>query len=217
MPENHWPVRVSVNVMRARLTVLGFNIAIVSLQIVQLDRVWGGIGVSGMDHALHVGADMSLLMALALSVVALIVFIMSCAFDEVGYCTHWTMVAGDLLMYLALAHTVAGFFWPWKEALEILATKFPERVSDISVLHSGLFAAGGVAWFLASYAGPAVSLLRSPFPRCTNISLGIAYLVVLVALAWVSFHAVRVEAAVSSDAPGLIFSVLKELVQPLRW
>ena len=30
------PVRVAVNVMRARLTVIGFNIAIVSFQIVHL-------------------------------------------------------------------------------------------------------------------------------------------------------------------------------------
>lgn len=32
MDENRWPVRVAVNVKRARLTVIGFNIAIVSFQ-----------------------------------------------------------------------------------------------------------------------------------------------------------------------------------------
>ncbi len=36
MPENPKPVRVAVNVMRARLTVIGFNIAIVAFQIVNL-------------------------------------------------------------------------------------------------------------------------------------------------------------------------------------
>ncbi|RLC11328.1 MAG: hypothetical protein DRI24_18945, partial [Deltaproteobacteria bacterium] len=38
MPETRIPVRVAVNVMRARLTVIGFNIAIVSFQITQLPR-----------------------------------------------------------------------------------------------------------------------------------------------------------------------------------
>ena len=41
MPASHQSVRVAVNVMRARLTVLGFNIAIVSFQISQLNRALG--------------------------------------------------------------------------------------------------------------------------------------------------------------------------------
>jgi hypothetical protein len=203
--------------MRARLTVIGFNIAIVSFQIVQLNRVWGGVRVPGMDHAVHVGADMALFMALALSLIALVAFIMSSAYDEVGVCTHWSLVAGDLLMYLALAQTVAGFFAPMTTSIEIFSAKLPDQASEIAILHTASLVAGGVAWFLATYAGPVISLVRSPFPRRTNIALGAACLVVLLALSWVSSHAMRVEAAVSSDAPGLIFSVLRELVQPFRW
>jgi hypothetical protein len=217
MPEERKLVRVAVNVMRARLTVIGFNIAIVSFQIVQLDRVSGGVRVPGVDHAVHLGADMALFMALALSLIALVAFIMSCAYDEVGYCTHWTLVAGDLLMYLALAHTAAGFFQPANAALEIYAAKVPDQVTQIGILHAAMAIAGGVAWFLAAYAGPVVALVRSPFQRHTNIALGFAYLVLLFVLAWVSSHAVRVEAAASGDESGLIISVMRELVQPFRW
>ena len=217
MPENPKPVRVAVNVMRARLTVIGFNIAIVAFQIVNLYGLSGGIRVPGVDHAVHVGASMALFMALALSLIALVAFIMSSAFDEVGFCTHWTLVAGDLLMYLALAHTVAGFFAPLTTSIEIFSAKLPDQASEIAILHTASLVAGGVAWFLATYAGPVISLVRSPFHRRSNIALGVAYLVVLLALAWVSSHAVRVETAVSGDGPGLIFPVLRELVQPFRW
>jgi hypothetical protein len=217
MPENRMPVRVAVNVMRARLTVIGFNITIVSFQIAQLYKISGGLSVPGVEHAIHVGADMALFMGLALSLVALIAFIISCAFDEVGYCTHWTLVAGDLLMYLALADTVAGFFWPWNEALEALAVKLPDHASEIATLHAAMVIAGGAGWFLATYAGPVVSLVRSPFHRRTSIALGSAYMILLLALAGVSAQAVRVEAAVSGDEPGLIIGVLRELVQPFRW
>ncbi len=217
MPENRKPVRVAVNVMRARLTVIGFNIAIVSFQIAQLYRVSGGLRVPGIGHEVHIGADMALFMALALSLIALVAFIMSSAFDEVGVCTHWTLVAGDLLMYLALAQTVAGFFAPLSTSIELFSAKLPDQASEIVILHSASLVAGGVAWFLATYAGPAISLVRSPFQRRTNIALGVAYLAVLLALAWVSSHAARVGAAVSADEPGLIISVLRELVQPLRW
>ncbi len=217
MPQNRWPVGVAVNVMRARLTVIGFNIAIVSFQIVHLYGISGGLRVPGVDHAVHVGASMALFMALALSLIALVAFIMSSAFDEVGVCTHWSLVAGDLLMYLGLAHTVAGFFAPLTESIKIFSANLPGQVSEIAILHTASLVAGGVAWFLATYAGPAISLVRSPFQRRTNIALGVAYLVVLLALAWVSSHALRVEAADSGHAPGLFFSVLRELVQPFRW
>jgi hypothetical protein len=216
MPENRWPVRVAVNAMRARLTVIGFNIAIVSFQIAQLYRVSGGLRVPGVDHEVHLGADMYLFMALALSLIALMAFIMSGAFDEVGVCTHWTLVAGDLLMYLSLAHTVAGFFAPLSTAMEFIAAKLPDQASEIAILHTASLVAGGVAWFLATYAGPVVSLVRSPFPRRTNIALGVAYLVVLLVFCWINSHAVRVEATGAGE-PGLTFSILRELVQPLRW
>ena len=211
------PVRVAVNVMRARLTVIGFNIAIVSFQIVHLYGISGGLRVPGVDHVVHVGASMALYMALALSLIALVAFIMSSAYDEVGVCTHWPLVAGDLLMYLGLAHTVSGFFAPLTESIKIFSANLPDQVSEIAILHTASLVAGGVAWFLATYAGPAISLVRSPFQRRTNIALGVAYLVVLLALAWVSSHALRVEATGSGDAPGLIFSVGRELVQPFRW
>ena len=217
MPENSKPVRIAVNVMRARLTVIGFNIAIVSFQLVHLYGLSGGIKVPGIDHAVHLTADIALLMALALSLCALVAFIMSGALDEVGVCTHWSLVAGDLLMYLGLAHTVAGFFAPLGVSINVFAANFPRSPSEISILHGALAVAGGTAWFLANYAGPVVSLLRSPFDRRTNIALGVAYLIVLVTLAWVNSQAVSVEAAGTSGETGFFMGILRELVQPVRW
>ncbi len=129
----------------------------------------------------------------------------------------YPLVAGDLLMYLALAHTVAGFFQPWNAALNIFAAKVPDQAAQIGTLHTAMAIAGGVAWFLAAYAGPVVALVRSPFQRHTNIALGFAYLVLLFVLAYVNAHALRVAAAGAGDVPGLIISVLRELVQPFRW
>ena len=217
MPEDRQPVRVHLNVMRSRLTVIGFNIAIVAFQISQLFKASGGLRVPGLDHAVHVGADMELFMSLALSLIALMVFIMSSPFDKGAICTHWLLVAGDLLMYLALAHTLAGFFGPLSESIQIVADKLPDKAAEIYILKSASIGAGGVAWFVAVYVGPLVSLVRSPFQRRANIALGTAYLVVVLVLCWVSAQTVQVEAAATADRPGLIFSILRELVQPLRW
>ena len=217
MPEIPKPVRIAVNVMRARLTVIGFNIAIVSFQLVHLYGMSGGIRVPGMNHSVHLTADIALLMALALSLTALVAFIMSCALDEEGVCTHWSLVVGDLLMYLGLAHTVAGFFGPLGVALDTFAANISARASQVAILHAVMSVAGGVAWFLATYGGPGVSLLRSPFDRRTNITLGVAYLVLLITLCWVNSLAASVEAAGTGKEPGLIFGILRELIQPFRW
>jgi len=217
MPENRWPVRVAVNVMRARLTVIGFNIAIVSFQLVHLYQMSGGLRVPGVDHPVHLAADLSLLMALALSLTSLVAFIMSGALDEVGVCTHWSLVAGDLLMYLGLAHTVAGFFSPLGVVIDTIAANISAGTSEIVVLRAAMSVAGGAAWFLATYAGPVVSLLRSPFSRRINIVLGVAYLVSLIVLSWVNSQAARVEAAGTGEKAELIMGILWEFVQPLRW
>jgi len=217
MSKNNKPVRVAVNVMRARLTVIGFNIAIVSFQIAQLGKSTGGLRVPGIGHTVHVVADLQLFMALGLSLLALPAFIMSSELDEVGTCTHWSLVAGDLLMYMALAHTVAGFFGPLAITIETVGGNLPQKASEINILESGAIVVGGTAWFLAIYAGPVVSLLRSPFGRPTNIALGSAYLLVLILFCWLTSQTVRVESAVPGDEPGVILGVLRELVQPLRW
>lgn len=217
MPVGAKPVRVAVNVMRARLTVIGFNIAIVSFQIANLYRSSGGLRVPGVDHAVHVGPSMALFMALGLSMIALLAYIMSSAFDEVGYCTHWSLVAGDLLMYLGIAHTLAGFFAPLSMSIEIFATRLPDQASEIYILHTAAMFAGGVGWFFATYAGPVVSLLRSPFDRRTNIALGVAYLTVLLVLSWVSAQSARVETLSAGGEQGMIIGILRDLVQPFRW
>jgi hypothetical protein len=146
MPENRKPVRVPINVMRARLTVIGFNIAVVSFQIAQLGSAAGGLKIPGLAHAVHPVTDMELYMALALSVFALFAFIMSSEFDEVGVCTHWSLVAGDLLMYMAMAHTLAGFFAPLAMEIKMVAGNLQDKATEINILQSATIAVGGGAW-----------------------------------------------------------------------
>ena len=43
MAETREPVRVAINVMRARLTILGFNLMIITFQIRELSDLGGGV------------------------------------------------------------------------------------------------------------------------------------------------------------------------------
>jgi hypothetical protein len=216
MAKIHEPVRVAVNAMRARITVVGFNIAIITFQIAELRQIGGGVRLPSVETEVHFQADIALFMGLALSLVALVSFILSSAFDREGTCNHWTLLLGDLFMYLGLAHTVAGFFGPFTGALHRVSAGLPDHGTEMTSVLVAVAFAGGTAWFLATYLGPVVSLLRSPFAKSVTRALAGVYLVMVLALAWVSGQAARLEAALAhaeAEPPPLVI----EFVQPLRW
>ncbi len=217
MPDDDKPVRVHIRAMQLRLSVIGFNKAIVSFQIAQLSRTADGLKLPGIGHTIHVVADLQLYLALGLSFMALLALIMACEIDEAGFCTHWSLMAGDLLMYMAVAHTLSGLFGPQATTIEAVAGALPQKASEIHILQSASIVTGACAWFLVTYAGPLVSLVRSPFERSTNIALGSAYLLMLLVFCWLTAQMTRVESTVPGDEPGLILGVLRELAQPLRW
>ena len=209
-------VRVAVNVMRARQTVIGFNIAIVSFQITQLYHSGGGIKVPGFEHQVHVTAELALFMSLAISLVALIAMTSSSLMDEVGVCTHWSLLVGEVLMYLALAYTLSGFFAPLGESMRVFTTNLPDKGTQAVILQKAVLSMAAVAWFLAIYIAPLYSLLRSPFSRVTTFSVGLMYVALLLVLAWVNAQAAIIEAPVN-DNSGFYRYLLNELIQPLYW
>lgn len=211
------PVRIAINVMRARLTVVAFNLAIVTVQLGVLPRLPGAMRLPGSTVSVHLSTDITLLVGLALSVLALVSFIVSSAFDEQGTCTHWTLLAGDLFMYLGLAHSVSGFFAPFAQVLTQVSLDLPSQAQGLKTVRLALVIAGGAAWCLATYVGPLASLLRSPFGRRITLALGASYLVVLFLAAYVSRQALLLEAARSGVDAGPGIYLLHEFLQPLRW
>ena len=59
--------RVAINAMRARLTILGFNLAITTFQISNTRGLGGGSHFEGFETTVHLGAGMVLLTGVALS------------------------------------------------------------------------------------------------------------------------------------------------------
>ena len=201
--------------MRARLTVIGFNIAVVSFQLLRLKDLPGGVDVSGLANPVHVGSSVSLLLAIPVSMAAIVGYIFSSEYDETGTCTSWSIVAADLLMYMGLALTIAGFFSPLEKSLDIMEASAREQSVHIIILHNSLLLVGGISWFLAAYVGPARALWKSPFPRLTNTCLTIAYLVVFGCLGFVLASANAIDA--NSTAGTSFVQWLMEFVQPFRW
>ena len=201
--------------MRARLTVIGFNIAVVSFQLVRLKSLPGGVDFSGLENPIHVGSHVSLLLAIPVSMAAIVGYIFSSEYDDIGTCSSWTIVAADLLMFMGLALTIAGFFSPLEVSLEIMATSASDQSVHLAVVHDSLLFAGGISWFLAAYVGPVRALWQSPFPRMTNTCLTIAYVIVFGYLSLILANAAAIDA--NSTADVTLAQWLMEFVQPFRW
>jgi hypothetical protein len=201
--------------MRARLTVIGFNIAVVSFQLFYLKGLPGGVDVSGFENPIHVSSSVSLLLAIPVSMAAIVGYIFSSEYDETGTCTSWSIVAADLLMFMGLALTITGFFSPLDNALDIMVTNASGQSTHLLILHDSLLLTGGISWFLAAYVGPVRALWKSPFPRLTNACLAIAYLVVFGCLGFISANAAAIDA--NSIASVTLAQWLIEFVQPFRW
>ena len=211
------PVRIAVNVMRARLTVVGFNLAIIAFQLSVLPRLPGATELPGMALPVHLESVTALLIGLGVSIIALVLFIGSCAFDQEGICTHWSLLAGDLLMYLGLAQSVAGFFVSAATLFDPATLNVPAQGAELATVRLAIVVTGGLAWVFAMYIGPVVSLLRSPFSLRATASLGVVYLLLVLSVAHVNAQVVRLEVArgvVDVDAAPTLFN---ELLQPLRW
>ena len=71
--------RVAVNTMRARLTILGFNLAITTFQISNARGLGGGSHFEGFQTTVHLSAGTVLVAGVALSIAAMVAFIASAA------------------------------------------------------------------------------------------------------------------------------------------
>jgi hypothetical protein len=208
-------IKIAVNVMRARLTVIGFNIAVVSFQLDRLKTLPGGVNLSGLESPIHVGSHVSLLLAIPVSMAAIVGYIFSSRYDEIGICTSWSIVAADILMFMGLALTIAGFFSPLESSMDVMVAGAAEQSAHLLILHDSLLILGGISWFLAAYVGPVRALWQSPFPRVTNTCLAFGYLVIFSYLGLISAIANAIDAG---STGGLTIAQLAiEFVQPLRW
>jgi hypothetical protein len=213
------PVQVAVNVMRTRVTVVGFNIAVITFQFGSLRSVRvGSVELPSLHASVHLTADVALFTGLALAMVALVTFVVSSAYDRVGVCDHWSLVARELRLYISLAQTVSAVLGPYAPVRELMAADFSEQATAAATVRWAVVGAGGVAWLLATYLGPIVALVRSPFGRRATATLAIAYVIMVLALAGLGQQASLMQAARAEGAgQAAPTTFLEELLQPIRW
>ena len=182
--------RVAINTMRARLTILGFNLAIITFQLSNTHGLGGGTRIEGFETTVHFSTGVVLLAGLALSISSMVVFISSSSFDREGTCDSRMLLAGDFLMYLALSQTVSGFFSSYGRVLDIVSISAQTGDAALYVLRTGILLVGAMAWILVTYVGPIVSLFRSDQARVSKLIhvAGYLFLMTCISQLWWAAH-----------------------------
>jgi hypothetical protein len=86
----------------------------------------------------------------------------------------------------------------------------------LSVIRTGMTIAGSIAWVLAIYVGPVVSLVRYPHKKLTKLIHVVAYFGILVCISQLWWAAQRLEGRTAVE-DGSLSSWLNALAAPLFW
>ena len=216
MKEPIEPTRVAINTMRARLTILGFNLAIITFQISNTRGLGGGTRLEGFATTVHLSTGMVLLIGLALTIVSMVVFIASSAFDREGTCDGRMLLAGDILMYLALSQTVSGFFSSYARVLAVMSMPTVAEQGALSAIQIGVAIVGATAWALVTYVGPIVSPVRSYHGRVAKLLHTTVYLGILVCISHLWWAAQRIEGRTTA-VDGQLSVWFNAFAAPLYW
>lgn len=204
---------IAVNTMRARLTVLGFNLAIITFQIgLVLDAdMKGADGVTSPFYGFSLG--LALLLGALVTIVSLVVFIASARLNREGTCDVHLVIAGDLLMYLSLLMTLFVFIDPYQAELDQIALRLSH--DDLEMIHGIIRNFGSLAWLGAGYLAPGLLLLRTNIAIWRRIVAFVLYNSALFALTWLILLAGSLERGVPS--PSLRDVLVSALMGPLNW
>ena len=215
---------IALNVARTRVTVLAFNLTIISLMLSQ--KAAHRTTADGCAIA-HLTSDVALYSGFCLTLLGLFWLLSSQHCDAEGLSRPWQFTLGAMTTYLALSQTVTAFMHEY--LVDIKSAVEPSRLTiesspslvRLDVLGDTelliLVVMGGGVWVLTSYAGPLIAVLKSPV-RGRRRWLFVAYCFAIhLPIYWVYASAWRQEYVPADQDTNLLKSFVVQFVQPLLW
>jgi len=226
LPDLNHSTDINLNVGRTRLSILAIALA--------LFLFGAGLLISlGQHHEVRpvwvfLTSFVPITIGFALTLASLLVFLLSQRLGAHGSCEIWSFCCGELLMYVALAQTLSGCLQNFVIAIAAVLGVTPQElalspdvareVGELSGRLSGLLLlTTGLVWGFVVYAAPALFLLRIGIPRNGKWLLGAAYVVLLLAVFWISAFPYQIKAR-SAGRPGTLGGYfVSQFWQPALW
>jgi hypothetical protein len=229
--ESNTGTGIALNITRTRVTVLVFNLTIISLL---LSMIVARGGTTGEQHVIaHLTSYAALFVGFCLTLLGIFWLLFSQNLDAQGLSRPWPFTLGSITTFLALSQTVTAFMHEYLVEFEsVVAAMRPigadqtQGLARLDVLkldalgHTPLFillVMGGAIWFLITYMAPLSTVIRSPVRGGRRWVFAAYYFAIQVPLYWVYASAWRLQ-YVSADQPTDMLSLFGlQFVQPLLW
>jgi hypothetical protein len=217
-------MEIALNVGRSRLNILGLTLAlylfmtgvfIALRQEYDVRPVW-----------VFLTSFVPIVIGFALTMASLLLFLLCQRLDVGHRCEIWSFSCRELLMYLALAQTLSGCLQNFVIAIAGVLRVAPEEQGfgtspELEALSGGLSGwllfATGLVWAFVIYVAPVVFLVRISIARTKKWRLAVGYVVVLLAVFWISAYPFQIKAHVTGRPGTLASHFVKQFWQPALW
>ncbi len=217
---------VPINVTRARITVLGFALALCLFASSTLLSIGQAYRFSAVWVFLPSFVALSL--GFSLTLVAMLLFVNALRLDSGGAGRIWPFSFGELLMYLALSQVLAGGIQYLATGLMFVFHNVPQRTGldpeQIELLMPlaeqltfWLTLCAGMGWLATMYAAPVYFVIRNPLPWNRKWLLAVTYLVLLIVVSWISAIPYQLHARAAGKQENLAAHFAGQFAQPLLW
>jgi hypothetical protein len=216
---------IHVNVTRTRVTLLVFNLTIISLMLTLLQAPG-----SGTDHVVraHLTSYVALFTGFCLTLLGLWWLLSSQDFDAEGLSRPGPFTLGAITTHLALSHTVTAFMHTYlvgiKSAVEVSQPLQAQdthafvqlgALGDTAVLF--MFGMGSAIWILLTYIAPLLSGLKSPSRGRWRWGFAAYYLALQTPVYWVYARAFYVQYVPAEQPASMLSLFALQFAQPLLW
>jgi hypothetical protein len=213
---------IALNVTRTRITVLVFNLTIISVMLSILNATHGSTG----EHVstAHLTSFVALFIGFCLTILGVYWLLHSQNWDAQGLSHPRPFTFGAMTTYLALSQTITAFmheYLLWFKSIESGTTEGVLTFVPTVILDKPIFlmllVMGGSIWILTTYIAPLLAAIKgSALGEQLWIFVGY-YCAVQIPIYWVYARAWHLQ-YVSTEQPMNMLSLIGlQFIQPLLW
>jgi hypothetical protein len=216
--------KIALNVVRTRVTVLVFNLTIISVML----SVLGGRAEGGDQGFLaHLSSFVALFTGFCLTLLGLFWLLSSQEWDEEGLSRLEPFTLGAMTTYLALSQTVTAFMHEYlrriNSAIEAVRPGSAETGSLVPPDVLGgtgqpvLLLLGSAIWILTTYVGPLKTGIKGAVCGGRGWVFAAYYAGIQIPIYWVYAEVWRLQYLPADQPTNLLGEFAVQFAQPLLW
>jgi len=216
---------IALNVTRTRVTVLAFNLTIISLML--SIKVQSG-EISQQQIVPHLSSTVALFAGFCVTILGLWWLLVSQNQDAQGLSRPWPFTFGAITTYLALSQTTSAFMHEYlvgvvtavQGAEKALAVSLPGILGEDSTGQLAsllLLVMGGATWFLMTYVAPLITVIRGPLAGRWSWVFALYYLAIQVPIFWVYAKAWQLASIAAQEETSALTLFAFQFFQPVLW